>query len=71
MKSFKIKSEQTILIFFDQEEEEQTQKVVQTEFTVKLMAFDEKQKVAIIKEIKNLMPDTNLVQVWNRDPRKY
>ncbi|XP_011881003.1 PREDICTED: 39S ribosomal protein L12, mitochondrial [Vollenhovia emeryi] len=44
------------------EEEEQTQKKVQTEFTVKLTAFDEKQKVAIIKEIKSLLPDTNLVQ---------
>jgi len=39
------------------------QKQVQTEFTVKLMAFDEKQKVALIKEVKNLLPDTNLVQV--------
>jgi len=39
------------------------QKQVQTEFTVKLMAFDEKQKVALIKEMKNLLPDTNLVQV--------
>ncbi|XP_018402889.1 PREDICTED: 39S ribosomal protein L12, mitochondrial [Cyphomyrmex costatus] len=43
-------------------EEEEVQKKVQTEFTVKLMAFDEKQKVALIKEIKSLLPDTNLVQ---------
>ncbi|XP_011698130.1 PREDICTED: 39S ribosomal protein L12, mitochondrial [Wasmannia auropunctata] len=45
-----------------EEEEEQMQKKVQTEFTVKLMAFDEKQKVALIKEVKSLLPDTNLVQ---------
>ncbi|XP_011639940.1 39S ribosomal protein L12, mitochondrial [Pogonomyrmex barbatus] len=44
------------------EEEEQIQKKVQTEFTVKLTAFDEKQKVALIKELKNLLPNTNLVQ---------
>jgi len=55
------------LIFFDQEEEEQVQQKVQTEFTVKLMAFDEKQKVALIKEVKSLLPDTNLVQVLNRN----
>lgn len=35
---------------------------VQTAFTVKLMKFDEKQKVALIKEIKNLMEGMNLVQ---------
>ncbi|XP_077271706.1 mitochondrial ribosomal protein L12 [Temnothorax americanus] len=45
-----------------QDEEEQVQKQVQTEFTVKLMAFDEKQKVPLIKEVKSLLPDTNLVQ---------
>ncbi|KAG5347461.1 RM12 protein, partial [Acromyrmex charruanus] len=44
------------------EEEEVEQKRVQTEFTVKLMAFDDKQKVALIKEVKNLLPGTNLVQ---------
>ncbi|KAL6427929.1 hypothetical protein ACFW04_008389 [Cataglyphis niger] len=45
-----------------EEEEEQTQKRVQTSFTVKLTGFDDKQKVALIKEIKSLLPDTNLVQ---------
>ncbi|XP_029163945.1 39S ribosomal protein L12, mitochondrial isoform X2 [Nylanderia fulva] len=45
-----------------EEEEEQTQKKVQTSFTVKLTGFDDKQKVALIKEIKSLLPDTNLVQ---------
>ncbi|XP_011164374.1 39S ribosomal protein L12, mitochondrial [Solenopsis invicta] len=44
------------------EEEEETHKHVQTEFTVKLTGFDEKQKVALIKEVKSLLPDTNLVQ---------
>ncbi|XP_050459235.1 50S ribosomal protein L7/L12 [Cataglyphis hispanica] len=45
-----------------EEEEEQTQKRVQTSFTVKLTGFDDKQKVALIKEIKSLLPNTNLVQ---------
>ncbi|XP_012228284.1 large ribosomal subunit protein bL12m [Linepithema humile] len=44
------------------EEEEQIQKRVQTAFTVRLTEFDNKQKVALIKEIKSLLPDTNLVQ---------
>lgn len=74
VKPFKIEFKQTILIFPDQEEEEQTQKQVQTEFTVKLLAYDEKQKVALIKEVKSLLPDTNLVQVlkyYNRNICKY
>ncbi|KAM0734407.1 Large ribosomal subunit protein bL12m [Formica fusca] len=45
-----------------EEEEEQIKKQVQTSFTVKLTGFDDKQKVALIKEIKSLLPDTNLVQ---------
>lgn len=44
------------------EEEEAAPKVVKSSFTVKLMKFDEKQKVAIIKEIKSLMEGMNLVQ---------
>lgn len=36
---------------------------VKTSFTVKLMKFDEKQKVALIKEVKNLLEGMNLVQV--------
>lgn len=36
---------------------------VQTEFTVKLMKFDETKKVALIKEIKALIEGMNLVQV--------
>jgi large subunit ribosomal protein L7/L12 len=35
---------------------------VQTSFTVKLLKFDEKQKVALIKEVKNLLEGMNLVQ---------
>jgi large subunit ribosomal protein L7/L12 len=36
---------------------------VQTEFTVKLMKFDETKKVALIKEVKALIEGMNLVQV--------
>ncbi|XP_046734456.1 39S ribosomal protein L12, mitochondrial [Diprion similis] len=43
-------------------EEGLAKKKVQTEFTVKLMKFDEKQKVALIKECKNLLEGMNLVQ---------
>ncbi|XP_043489706.1 39S ribosomal protein L12, mitochondrial [Polistes fuscatus] len=44
------------------QEEEEAPKAVKTSFTVKLLKFDEKQKVPLIKEIKNLLPNTNLVQ---------
>ncbi|KAJ8679672.1 hypothetical protein QAD02_015459 [Eretmocerus hayati] len=44
------------------QEEEVAPKAEKTMFTVKLTKFDEKQKVAVIKEIKNLVPGTNLVQ---------
>lgn len=51
-------------IFYLQEEEEDAAPTqVQTSFTLKLVKFDEKQKVALIKEIKNLIPGANLVQV--------
>lgn len=43
-------------------EEDVASKQVQTSFTVKLMKFDEKQKVALIKECKNLLEGMNLVQ---------
>lgn len=36
----------------------------QTEFTVKLTAFNDGGKVKLIKEIKNLVEGMNLVQVW-------
>lgn len=38
-------------------------KHVQTAFTVKMLSFDDKQKIILIKEVKNLLPDMNLVQV--------
>ncbi|KAJ8959228.1 hypothetical protein NQ318_022491 [Aromia moschata] len=44
------------------EEEEATPQKVKSAFTVKLMKFDEKQKVALIKEVKNLLEGMNLVQ---------
>ncbi|KAH0560151.1 39S ribosomal protein L12, mitochondrial [Cotesia glomerata] len=44
------------------EEEEAAPQRVQTSFTVKLVKFNDKQKVALIKEIKTLMPEMNLVQ---------
>lgn len=45
-----------------EDEEEAAPKKVQTAFKVKLMKFDDKQKVALIKEIKNLLEGMNLVQ---------
>lgn len=44
------------------EEEDVEPQVVQTAFTVKLTGFDNKQKVALIKEMKTILPDCNLVQ---------
>ncbi|CAH1391502.1 unnamed protein product [Nezara viridula] len=46
----------------EEDEEAQNTKAVKTIFTVKLMKFDEKQKVALIKECKNLLEGMNLVQ---------
>ncbi|XP_019531850.1 uncharacterized protein LOC109403475 [Aedes albopictus] len=44
------------------DEEEAAPKVVKTTFKVKLVKFDDKQKVALIKEVKNLLEGMNLVQ---------
>ncbi|XP_063361742.1 uncharacterized protein LOC134650740 [Cydia amplana] len=44
------------------DEEEAAPKAVKTSFTVKITKFDEKQKVALIKEVKNLLEGFNLVQ---------
>jgi large subunit ribosomal protein L7/L12 len=44
------------------DEEEAAPKTVKTSFKVKMTKFDEKQKVALIKEIKNLFEGMNLVQ---------
>ncbi|XP_078042087.1 mitochondrial ribosomal protein L12 [Augochlora pura] len=43
-------------------EEEAEPQVVQTSFTVRLTSFDETKKIALIKEIKNILPNCNLVQ---------
>lgn len=50
------------LTYFGFQEEDAKPKAVKSSFTVKLTKYDEKQKVAIIKEIKSLIPGTNLVQ---------
>lgn len=44
------------------EEEEAAPQKTKSSFTVKLMKFDDKQKVALIKEIKALLEGMNLVQ---------
>ncbi|VDP88593.1 unnamed protein product [Echinostoma caproni] len=44
----------------DEAEEQQTS--VKSSFTVKLMKFDASKKVPLIKEIKQIVPDMNLVQ---------
>ncbi|XP_067643624.1 uncharacterized protein mRpL12 isoform X2 [Eurosta solidaginis] len=46
----------------EEDEEAAAPKKVQTAFKVKLLKFDEKQKVALIKEVKNLLEGMNLVQ---------
>ncbi|CAG9584911.1 unnamed protein product [Danaus chrysippus] len=45
-----------------QEEEEAAPKAVKTSYTVKMTKFDDKQKVALIKEVKSLLEGYNLVQ---------
>ena len=44
------------------DDEDAAPQKTKTSFTVKLMAFNDKQKVALIKEVKNLMEGFNLVQ---------
>ncbi|EFX65374.1 hypothetical protein DAPPUDRAFT_303638 [Daphnia pulex] len=46
----------------NEEEEEAPKAKVQTIFTVKLTKFDETKKIALIKEIKNIVEGMNLVQ---------
>ncbi|KAL0267066.1 UNVERIFIED_CONTAM: hypothetical protein PYX00_009433 [Menopon gallinae] len=43
------------------QDEEETQ-TAQTSFTIKLKSFDANNKIALIKEIKSLIPNMNLVQ---------
>lgn len=45
-----------------EDDEEAAPQAVKSAFTVKLMKFDEKQKVPLIKEIKTLLEGMNLVQ---------
>lgn len=45
-----------------EEEEAEAPKAVKTAFKVKMVKYDEKQKVALIKEIKNHFDGMNLVQ---------
>lgn len=45
-----------------EDEEEAAPAKVQTAFKVKMVKFDEKQKVALIKEIKGIFDGMNLVQ---------
>ncbi|XKL60742.1 hypothetical protein PGB90_007799 [Kerria lacca] len=44
------------------EEVDEAPKVVKTNYTVKLMKFDDDKKIAVIKEIKSLIEGLNLVQ---------
>ncbi|KAK7502359.1 hypothetical protein BaRGS_00006312 [Batillaria attramentaria] len=46
----------------EEEEEEVAPRQEKVAFTVKLTKFDDKKKVQLIKEIKNLIPNMNLVQ---------
>ncbi|CAG9133426.1 hypothetical protein JYU34_012423 [Plutella xylostella] len=43
-------------------DEEEAPKAVKSSFTVKMTKFDDKQKVALIKEVKGLLEGFNLVQ---------
>ena len=49
----------------EQEDEEAEQPAAQQKslFTVRMVKFDESKKVAVIKEVKNLISGMNLVQV--------
>jgi large subunit ribosomal protein L7/L12 len=46
----------------DEEEEDVAPKREKTAFTVKLVKFDSAKKITLIKELKNIIPDINLVQ---------
>ncbi|XP_061188416.1 large ribosomal subunit protein bL12m-like [Saccostrea echinata] len=45
-----------------EEEEEVAPKREKNAFTVKLVKFDDSKKITLIKELKNIIPDINLVQ---------
>lgn len=46
----------------EEEDEEVAPKREKTAFTVKLVKFDDAKKITLIKELKNIIPDINLVQ---------
>lgn len=46
----------------NEDDEEAAPKKVQTAFKVKLTSFDDKQKIALIKEVKSIFDGMNLVQ---------
>ncbi|XP_011503555.1 PREDICTED: 39S ribosomal protein L12, mitochondrial [Ceratosolen solmsi marchali] len=48
--------------FIQKEEEEKLPQPIKSFFALKLIKYDDKQKVALIKEIKNTVPGLNLVQ---------
>lgn len=50
-------------MFTQEEEEEAVVAPTKSTFNVKLTEFAADKKIALIKEIKSLLPDTNLVQV--------
>lgn len=46
----------------DEEDEDVAPQREKTAFTVKLVKFDSTKKITLIKELKNIIPDINLVQ---------
>lgn len=46
----------------EEDDEEVAPKREKTAFTVKLVKFDDAKKITLIKELKNIIPDINLVQ---------
>ena len=46
-----------------EDEEEEPAKQVKSLFNVRMVKYDESKKVAVIKEVKNLVSGMNLVQV--------
>jgi hypothetical protein len=51
------------VLCLQEEEDEVASTPKKTVFCVKLTGFDADKKIALIKEVKTLLPDTNLVQV--------
>ena len=49
--------------WWQEEEEDEAPKIEKTAFTLKLVEFGEGKKIGLIKELKTLIPDMNLVKV--------